>query len=214
MLHDLGRIAPGLVNTILLTVLAFTVGGVLAIPIVWLRRSRHAVVRGFMRSTVDIVRSVPPITWLFLIYFGLPEAHITLAPFPAALVGLSLIAAAFLSEAYRAGLLAIHKGQWEAAHAVGLNGIDVSMRIIAPQAVRVVIPPAATYAIGLLKDTAVASTIGVSEITFRAGNYAQTSTHPLRVFGLAALLYIALSLPLAYVSRGMDRRLRTRFSLA
>jgi ABC-type amino acid transport system permease subunit len=144
----------------------------------------------------------------------LPSSGITLNPLPAAIIGLGVIAAAYLSEIYRAGLLAVSRGQWEAGRALGFGEWDLLTRIVGPQAIRVVCPPAATYAIGLLKDSAVASVIGVAEVTFRANAEITKSGHALTVFFAAAVMYIVLSLPLAFVSRHVDRRLRARFAMA
>lgn len=213
MTDALDAILPGVLNTLLLTALSFLAGAVLALPIVALRSSRGLLVRGIARLFVDLLRSVPPITWLFLIFFGLPQVGVTLDAFPAALIGLSVIASAFLSETYRAGMLAVDRGQVEAARSLGLGSLDVGVRIIAPQAIRVVIPTSATYAIGLLKDTSVASTIGVAEIAMKASGYAQQNGQALRILTLAGVIYLVLSLPLAIVSRGVDRRLRLKFAV-
>ncbi|WP_245517852.1 GMC oxidoreductase, partial [Mesorhizobium sp. M1C.F.Ca.ET.192.01.1.1] len=83
---------------------------------------------------------------------------------------------------------------------------------IAAQALRVAVPPAGTYGIGMLKDTAVASTIGVSEVAFNALQEAQRTGHAIQVLTLSGLTYLLLSLPLAYLSRNIDSRLRARFS--
>jgi polar amino acid transport system permease protein len=210
----LSELLPGIQYTVIVTAAAFAIGAVGGLPLALLRRSRFVVVRGFAGMVIDLVRSIPPITWLFLIFFGLPNAHITLSPLAAGIAGLGLISAAYMAEVYRAGLLAVSQGQWEAGRALGFNEADVLARIVAPQAARVVGPPAATYAIGLLKDSAIASTIGVAEITFRANSETVANGHGLALFAGAAVIYIALSLPLAVVSRRVDRRLRTRFSMA
>jgi His/Glu/Gln/Arg/opine family amino acid ABC transporter permease subunit len=183
-------------------------------PLALARRSRYAALRGIARGYVDVVRSIPPITWLFLIFYGLPNAGITFAPLASGIIGLSLISAAYMAEIYRAGLGAVSGGQWEAGRAIGLREPDILARVIGPQAARVIGPPAATYAIGLLKDSAVASTIGVGEITFHAGAATQQEGHGLSIFLAAAILYILLSLPLAVMSRHVDRRMRARFSIA
>jgi polar amino acid transport system permease protein len=118
-----------------------------------------------------VVRVIPPITWLFLIYFGLPQFALRLSTIQAAIIGFSIIASAFMAEIYRSGLLSIPEGQREAAHALGLSAVTTVRHIITPQAFRVALPAIATYGIGLLKDSALASTIGVREITY----YAQQS---------------------------------------
>jgi His/Glu/Gln/Arg/opine family amino acid ABC transporter permease subunit len=214
MPHYLSALLPGIKYTVIVTAAAFAIGAIVGLPLALMRRSSVFALRALSRAAVDLVRSIPPITVLFLIFYGLPSGGITLDPLPAGIIGLGVIAAAYMSEVYRAGLLAVSRGQWEAGRALGFGEFDLLARIISPQALRVVCPPAATYAIGLLKDSAVASIIGVAEVTFRANAEITKSGHALTVFFAAAVIYIVLSLPLAVVSRHVDRRLRARFSMA
>lgn len=207
MLHILEILAKGIGNTLLITFGAFVLGALVALPIVALRVAGPRPVRWLVIAIVDVVRAVPPIVWIFLIFFGLPEAGLRFQPVPAAILGLGLIASAYLSEIYRAGIRGVPRGQWEAARAVGLSGIPLIRLVIVPQAVRVVVPPASTYLLGLLKDSALASIIGVTDVTFQAYSEAQQSLEGLKVFSIAAIVYLALSLPIAGGSRWLGHRL-------
>lgn len=200
----------GVPMTLLVTVLAFLIGAVLAVVLVAGRRSRLAPVRWLSRGFVDIVRGVPPIVWLFVIFFGLGQDLIRLEPIQAGVLGLGLISAGYLAEIYRGGLSAVHRGQWEAASALGMGRGDRMVRIVAPQAFRVALPAATTYAISLLKDSTVVSAIGVAEIMFRATQSARSMGAGLSPFFIAAAFYILLGAPLAWLSRGLDARLRAR----
>jgi polar amino acid transport system permease protein len=208
------QIASGIGLTLLVTALSLLFGAIIGIPLVAGRRSPRPLLRGLSAVYVNIVRSVPPITWLFLIYFGLPQFALRLSTFAAAVLGFSIISSAYLAEAYRAGLLSIPKGQWEAATALGISFVDRTRYIITPQAFRVFLPIIAAFAIGLLKDSALASTIGVHEITYQANLAAKTSHNGLLAFTIAGLLYIAISLPLALVTRRVDRSLRAKIEVA
>lgn len=214
MIDSLRYIALGITATLVITCASFLLGSVLGIPLAALRRSRFAILRGAARAYVEVVRSVPPLVWLFLIFFGLPQAGINLSPLAAAILAFSFIASSYLSEIYRGGLAALGRGQWEASAAVGLSHLDTARWIVVPQVFRVVGPTMATYGIGLLKDSALASTIGVVELTFRAGAEAQRTGRGLTVFLTVGALYLLLSLPLALVSRRVDSRLQARFSIA
>jgi len=194
--------------TILITAAAFLFGVIGGIPLVFARRSRFRLVRGPTILVIDFLRAFPPIVWLFIIYFGLSVDFIRLSPLNAALVGFGVISTAYLAEIYRGSILAVNRGQWEAAQALGLSRFRVFVDIIAPQAVRVAIPASATYVIGLLKDSAIASTIGVQEITFHASREALRTLQGLQSFGIAAVVYILLSLPLSWLSRRLDARFR------
>jgi polar amino acid transport system permease protein len=200
----------GVPVTLLVTVLAFALGAVLAVPLAAARRSRVAPVRWLGRVVVDVVRGVPPVVWLFLIFFGLGRDLIRLEPIEAGIIGLGVISAGYLAEIYRSGLSAVHRGQWEAASALGMGRTDLMVRVVAPQAFRVSLPAATTYAISLLKDSTIVSAIGVTEILFRATQSARSMGAGLTPFFVAAAVYILLSAPLAWLSRGLDARLRAR----
>jgi len=156
------------------------------------------------------LRAIPPIVWLFFIFFGIGFGYLQISPFAAGAIGLGLITAANMAEIYRGALAAIHPGQWEAAFALNLSSRHRFIDVIGPQLLRVALPSGATYAIGLLKDSAISSTIGVNEIAFQAYHTSQRTFHSLDVYAIAGLLYILISLPMAWATRWADIRLRAR----
>lgn len=207
-------IFSGVAFTILITLASLVIGGILGLPLAAARRSRLAPVRLVAGGYLDVVRGIPPITWLFLIYFGLPQYEVYLEPIAAAIVGLSLISSAYMAEIYRAGLLSIPTGQWEAAHALGMGARVRTTKIIAPQAYRVSLTAVAVYAIGLMKDSALASTIGVQELTYNANEAARDSHDGLLAFTIAGAIYVALSIPCAIAARRVDRVLSAKLGVA
>lgn len=208
------QIASGIGLTALITCSSLAIGAVLALPLVAARRSSRTPLRVAATLYIDVVRAIPPITWLFLIYFGLPQYALRLDSVSASILGFSVIASAYLAETYRAGLLSIPRGQWEAATALGMRFLPSTRYIITPQAFRVTLPAVAAYAIALLKDSALASTIGVHEITFQAGLVSRSTHQGLLAFSIAGLLYIAMSVPLAMAARRVDRSLRQKLEVA
>ncbi|KAB1659190.1 MULTISPECIES: amino acid ABC transporter permease [unclassified Pseudoclavibacter] len=200
----------GLPLTLLITVVSFVIGFILAIPLVVALRSEWAPVRLFFRFLVDLIRGIPIIVWLFIIYFGIVIGHFKFKPIQAAIVGFSLISAAYLAEILRGGIQSVHFGQWEAAEALGLKRSTAFLNIVAPQAYRITSPSIATYLIGLLKDSSIASTIGVTEMVYYSTNFARQNPGPdaLTPFFIAALVYIVVSVPLAVLARRLDARLR------
>ncbi len=196
--------------TLALTALAFVIGVVLGVPICALRMSKNAALKLFVGSVILVIRSIPPLVWLFLIYFGLGSGYIQLNAFTAAAIGLGLITAVNMAEIYRGSLAAIHFGQWEASAALGLPRWNMLSEIIAPQLARISLPAAATYAIGLLKETAVASAIGVPELAYQAYHISQQTFRGLDVYAMVAVIYIAMSLPIAWLSRTVDKKMRAR----
>lgn len=207
-------ILEGVGLTLWITGASLVIGGVVALILVAGTRSRFALLRGIVTGYIGIVRVIPPITWLFLIYFGLPQFALRLSTTEAAVIGFSVIASAFMAEIYRSGLLSIPAGQREAAHALGLPTMTTVQHIITPQAFRVALPAIATYAIGLLKDSALASQIGAHEITYFAQQQAKQTHQGVLAFVIAGVLYIVISLIVAVISRRVDLALRRKIGVA
>lgn len=149
----------GVPVTLALTIGGFAVGAVLGLPIMWARNSRIAPLRWVARCYIELLRGIPPIVWLFLIYNVPAQLNPLLAreftPLRSGILGLGLICAAYMAEIYRGCLSAIKTGQWEASFALGMSRWDTASQVIGPQMFRIAIPAAATYAIGLLKDSSV-----------------------------------------------------------
>jgi polar amino acid transport system permease protein len=210
----LSSIVQGVGLTLYVTGASLLFGGIGGLVLVGAARSPIAPVRAVATLYINIVRVIPPITWLFLIYFGLPQFALRLTTIQAAIIGFSVIASAFMAEIYRSGLLSIPDGQREAAHALGLSSVTTVGHIITPQAFRVALPAIATYGIGLLKDSALASTIGVREITYYAQQSAKQTHEGLLSFVVAGALYIVISLIVALISRRVDLTLRRKIGVA
>lgn len=202
-------IAAGFGTTVLMTVVSFICGVLIAIPIALMRTSRLRIVRIPAILFIDISRGIPPLVWLLIIYFGLSPI-LPLEPLPAALVGLSIISGGYLAENFRAGIDNVKVGQKEAAAALGLTQANQFWRIIAPQAVNLAVPPSSSYAVALLKDTALASIIGVTDIVFLAQQEVSLGTSAVIAFSVAAVLYLGVGVPLAIFSRFMDRWIRSK----
>ena len=142
---------------------------------------------------VEVFRGLPALAVLFILYFGLAYGGLMLEPFFAAVLGLSLIGGAMLTEVFRAGFGAIHPGQREAALAIGMTPMGALRDIILPQTWRVTLPPLANYAIGLLKDTAIVSAIAAPEIMFFARNLVTQTFDTEIIYILVAIIYFCLS---------------------
>jgi polar amino acid transport system substrate-binding protein len=156
---------------------------------------------------VEVLRGTPLLLQLWVIYFLLPEIHVRLDPFWAGVIGLAMNYSAYEAENYRAGLLAIPKGQMEAALALGMSTWTALRRVVIPQAVRIVIPPVTNDFIALFKDTSVCSVIAVTELTGRYRHLLVDHPHDVLELGiLTALLYLLMSYPLSMVARRLERR--------
>jgi ABC-type amino acid transport system permease subunit len=149
---------------------------------------------------------------LYIVYFVPPQLapHLNWVWLDAsvgAVIGLGLHGGAVLGEVFRSGIEALHGGQREAALSLGMTPAKAMAYIILPQAVRVVLPPVGNYAIGLLKDTALCSLIGVNELLNDAKSIAFAEYQPMAVFVLVAAIYFVMSYPLSLAVRYMERRL-------
>ncbi|NBA94895.1 amino acid ABC transporter permease [Pseudomonas sp. R5(2019)] len=212
MLDILALLARGVPWTIAVTLGALMIGVVLGFPLCALRMSEARLGRVLATALILTLRSIPPIVWLFFIFFGIGGGLIPLSPFAAAVIGLGLVTAAHMAEVYRGAFAAIPDGQYEAAAVLNLSGPQRFFDVVLPQLIRIAIPSSATYAIGLLKDSAVASTIGVGDISFQAYQVSQQTFQGLGVYSAAALAYLILSVPVALFSRWLSTRLKLRIS--
>lgn len=202
-------IATGLGTTILLTVVSFVVGALLAVPVALARSSRLRLLNWPAVVLIEVSRGIPPLVWLLIIYYGLSPV-LALDPLPAAVVGLTLISAGYLAENLRAGIDNVHAGQKEAAAALGLTPGHRFWRVVAPQAVNIALPPSASYAVGLLKDTAIASIIGVTDVIFFAQLEVARGASAVMAFLVAGVFYLIVSVPLSYFSRFIDGLIRRK----
>ncbi|MDE8667690.1 amino acid ABC transporter permease [Pseudarthrobacter sp. H3Y2-7] len=203
-------VLQGLPMTLMLTLSAFMIGIIGAVPLAVGLSSPNMIIRLACRIFVDLVRGVPIIVWLFLLKFGIQIGTFKFNPVSAAIVGLGIVSIAYLAEIYRGGLQAVPRGQGEAAGALGLDQGTTFLHVTVPQAFRIVSPSIATYLTGLLKDSSIASTIIVTEMVFQSQAFARQhpTTEGILPYILVGILYIVLSLPVAYLSRSLDARMR------
>jgi polar amino acid transport system substrate-binding protein len=147
---------------------------------------------------------------LFVIYYVMPHlTGVTIREFWAGVLGLAINYSGYEAENYRAGLLAIPRGQMEAALSLGMSTSTALRRVIVPQAVRIVIPPVTNDFIALFKDTSVCSMIAVTELTGMYRFLFQSHPRLMLEFGvMTALLYLAMSYPLSLVARRMETRFK------
>ncbi|MGA8209512.1 MAG: amino acid ABC transporter permease [Nocardioidaceae bacterium] len=208
-LETLLAIMRGVPITLFLTAASFALGAVAAIPLAVARRSNNRLLQLPARAVIELFRGIPPIVWLFIIYFGFQD-YVLLDPMTASVLGLGVITAAYMAEIYRGGLASISQGQWEAATSLGMSQAATWTRIIGPQVGRVSIPAAATYVIGLIKDTSVAFTIGVTDILYFARAQAADTNDALGPYLVAAAAYVVLTVPCAWGTRALDAKLRRK----
>ena len=196
-----------LVFTVPLTLLSFVFGLSLGLVAAITRLFAPRPLGALVRFYVWIIRGTPLLVQLFLIFYGLPSVGIVIDAFPAALIGFTLNIGAYTSEIIRAVLLAVPKGQWEAAYSVGMTWPQAMRRTILPQAARIAVPPLSNTFISLVKDTSLAAAITVPEL-FRAGQrIVATSYEPLILYVEVALIYLVVSSVLSSLQGQVEKRL-------
>ncbi len=203
----------GIPYTLAVTFGALIIGAIFGFPLMLMRTASFAPSRYFAILLIALVRSIPPIVWVFLIFFAIGSGIYPIGPLPAALISFGIIATVNLAEIYRGGILAINAGQSEAAAALNMSRMQTFIDIIAPQMFRVSLPMMATYAIGLLKDAAIASTIGVPDLSYQGRYLTELTYQGLQIMGMVGLLYILISLPIAWLSRYANAKLTKMVSI-
>jgi polar amino acid transport system permease protein/cystine transport system permease protein len=196
----------GAVVTVEVTAGAFALATLIGVAFAILQRLGWRPLRVAIATYVDVFRAVPVLTQLFIIYFGLTEIGIRLDPIPAAVIGFGINGGAYLTEVFRAGIESVHQGQTEAAQMLGMTRLAVMRIVILPQAMRVVLPPLGNFAIGLLKDTALASAVAAPELMFRARNLVDKTFLSTQIYVTTGAIYLAISLPLGFVTRRAEAR--------
>lgn len=196
----------GAVTTLWLTAASLSAGLLLGIGLAVMRLSGNALLSGTAGFYCWIFRGTPLLVQLLIIYTGLPLFGLRFSVVQAALLGLALNEAAYLSETVRAGILAVARGQREAALALGLRRFQVFRLVIWPQALRIIIPPLGNSVNGLLKTTSVASVISMEELLRRTQILIQERFLVLELFMVAALYYLAMTTAWDFVQRRLEKR--------
>jgi His/Glu/Gln/Arg/opine family amino acid ABC transporter permease subunit len=196
--------------TILLAFFAEALGVILGLVLALLKLSRLRILRFPAQLYVDVFRGTPLLVQIIFIYFATPLIGLRFESlFFAGLTALSLNSAAYVAEIFRAGIQSIDKGQMEAGRATGLSYGQTMRYIIVPQAFRRVIPPLTNEFVVIIKDTSIVSVIGLEEL-LRSARVLQSATANATPLVVAALIYLAICLPLIYLANGLERRLNRR----
>jgi L-cystine transport system permease protein len=200
-------VTGGITGTIPLTVASFVLGLILALIVALMRISGNAVLAGIARFYVSVIRGTPLLVQLFVIFYGLPTIGVKLDPWPSAIIAFSLNVGGYAAEVIRAAILSVPKGQWEAAHTIGMNHRQSLLRIILPQAARVSVPPLSNTFISLVKDTSLASLILVTELFRQAQQVAAFSQEFMLLYLEAAGVYWVICLVLSSGQSLLEKRL-------
>ena len=159
---------------------------------------------------VEIFRRIPFLVLLFLVLFVMKGAGVDVSLFATACIAITIISTAFISEIIRAGLDSVHQNQWDTAESLNFGRIKTLSYVIMPQAWKVILPPAFAFFVMFIKDTALASQVGVLELTLVAKLYNNRGISAILAFGTCLVLYFILSFPLTNLGWWMEKRLARR----
>lgn len=203
-------IAKGAIITIELTLVALIGSVLIGLLTTFAKLSSVRSLRFVAGVYIELIRATPALLQLFIIYFGLTSFGLRLDPFTAASITLSMVGGAYAAEIFRAGIEAVDRGQFEAARSLGMPTPLAMRRIILPQAAVIVLPPFTNFVISMIKDTSLALTISVPEIMYRSYDASSQSFRSMAIYSMAAVVYLAICLPLSGFARVLERRRAAR----
>jgi L-cystine transport system permease protein len=194
-------------GTLPLTAVSFALGLALAVLVALMRLSGNRLVSAPARFYVSVIRGTPLLLQLFIIFFALPTFGITLSPWPSAIIGLSLNVGAYASESVRGAILAVPRGQWEAAMTVGMSRVTTLRRVVLPQAARIAVPSLSNTLISLVKDTSLVAVVLVTELFRQAQIIAGQTFQYFPLYLLAGIYYWVVCLVLSFAQTRLETRL-------
>ena len=202
-----GPLIEGLMVTFRITAWSLVLATVLGLVTALLRLSDSFIARIVARGYLELIRNTPLLVQIFFLYFVLAPIF-GFSRFFAAVLALSLFEGAYVSEIFRAGIVSIHRGQWEAAYSLGLNGYHQYRYIILPQAIRRILPPLTSQAISLIKDSALVSTIAVYDLTMQGRAIIADTFLTFEIWFTIAAIYLIITVALSLVVSIMENRLK------
>ncbi|WP_175654463.1 amino acid ABC transporter permease [Burkholderia ambifaria] len=209
VIHTLPVMVKGALLTLKFAVASMALGLVVGLVVAIMRIGSNRFVSGLAQGYVSLMRGTPLLVQMFVVYYGLPDLGITLDPTTAGIFTLTLNAGAYLSESMRGAILGIGRGQWAAAHSLGLTHVQTLRHIVCPQALRLAVPSLGNTLISLIKDTSLVSVITVTELLRSTQEVIAATFQPLPLYLAAAALYWVLSTLLTR----LQGRVETRLSL-
>lgn len=201
-----GPLLQGLLVTLEISALSLLCTLALGLTTALFRLSASFTARALARSYLELIRNTPLLIHIFFVYFVLSPV-LDIGAFASAVLALSLFEGAYAAEILRAGIVSLHRGQWEAAHSLGLNVVDTYRYVILPQAVRRVLPPLTGQAISLVKDSALVSTIAIYDLTMQGQTIVAETFLAFEIWFTVAAIYLVLTFGLSLAVRAMERKL-------
>jgi polar amino acid transport system permease protein len=197
----------GCAETLKVSVLSLLFGVLLGVTGSLCRLSRNPVLRALSFSYVWVVRGTPFLVQLFILYFGLPQLGLRLDSLTAGVLGLSLNSGAYITEIFRGGILAVDRGQTEAAMSLGMGYLLTLRRIVGPQAIKICIPPLVNQFIMTLKNSSITSLVTITELVRSGEQIISASFRSFEVYTAVALCYLVMNSILMLFAGFLEKRM-------
>lgn len=203
------KILQGMLVTVELGIAVVITGLITGLLLALIRTAQIRLLNVLIVIFVDILRAVPPLVIVLIVYFGLPNVGLTLPSFAVLWLVLAAVLAAFAEEIFWAGIASVRRGQWDAARSTGLNFTQTLLYVILPQTVRMVLPPLVNRTIAITKNTALGTVIGVPELLNQATTAVSflSNATPLT---LAAIGYLIIFVPVVLLGGWLEQRFAYR----
>ena len=213
LLENSSDIGAVFIRTLQVAVLALILALVIGVVVGTMSTAKGRLPRAVARIYVEMFQNIPLVIQIFFMYNGLAMAGLVLSEFTIGVVGVGLYHGAYIAEVVRAGILAIPKGQEEAAYSEGFNYIQTMRYVILPQMVKIILPPLTNQAVNLIKNTSVLAIIAGADLMYVADSYASYSLNYGPAYAVAGLLYFLLCFPLATFARKYEQKLKDNDSV-
>lgn len=195
--------------TILLAFFTVLIGSVLGILLALMRLSNKKILNVIAATYIEFIRGTPILVQLYIVFYGLPNIGVTLPDTVAGIIALSVNSAAYIAEIVRAGIQAVDKGQMEAARSIGMSHVMGMRFIIIPQAIKNILPALGNEFITVIKESSIASIIGIHELMYNADTVRGNIFRPFEPLIVAAFMYFILTFSLSKLVGAFERRMKT-----
>ena len=201
----------GATMTVEMTLITLCLGSFIGAVLAIMRISKVKLLNWIAAVYVWAFRGIPMIVLLFFLYSALPSAGITFSPMVASIFALTLVSSSYMCEIIRGGILSIPKGQFEAAHSLGFTYLQQMIHLIIPQTLRSIVPPTGNEFIGIMKDTAIVSTVAMVETVRVAQQIGATTFRYIEIYIDAALIFLLMTSVFTVVFNRVEKHLAKKF---
>ena len=207
VLNNKGYLLGGVVLTLEVMTISFIIAFIIGLFIAALRISKSRLLNIPATLYVEVCRNTPALVQLIWIFYCLPIfTGIDIDPISSSVIALALNAGAYMAEDFRAGIQSVDKGQIEAARSLGMSYPQAMLKVVLPQAIRILVPPLINHAVSLMKWSALVSVLGVADLTYRAQLLSTQIFRPIEIFTSIGIAYFIMSMILSYTVRILEKR--------